>query len=327
MKSFILRSVVFLSVSFLALIAYGYFCEWFFLENKFLPQNSKRYWAMKLQNGNYDYAVLGSSRGEGAFDLNQLDSLTGLNGVNISANGSGYVDNYLVLTKFLQNGNRIKYLFLQTDIYSLDPEGSFSNAFHVYNFAPYYGDSIYKNAIDHYLSVEDQTMFHYLPLLRFYKYNKYFSPVQIVQRYKQSKGGLKRPDLNVKSDSVYTSITNVDSSRFLKNAGSKYLKVNSFDLRYFHKIIELTKQNNIKLVCFTVPDFHFQKKIYSNYIVVQNDFYSNISKLGILHILPPSDISKDIKCFHDPAHINEYGRFYFTKYFSESLNQSLQLIK
>jgi hypothetical protein len=316
MKFFILRSFIFLSICFLALAAYGLFCEWFFRNDTYLPQSSKRYWAMKLKNGDYDYAVLGSSRAEGAFDLNLLDSLIGLQGVNIAANGSGYVDNYLVLNKFLKNGNKIKYLFLQADIYSLDPEGSFSNAFHVYNFAPYYKDSVYKKAIDHYLSNEDQQMFHYISWLRFYKYNKYFSPLQVCQRYKQSKSSLKRPDLNVFADSSFRNDFIQDSSRFYKKPGSKQFKVDSFDLHYFYKIIQLTKENNISLICFTAPDFHYQKKIYSNYQILKSRFYGNINMLGIPHILPPSYLSNEINYFHDPGHINDYGRFYFTKYFS-----------
>jgi hypothetical protein len=111
-----------------------------------------------------------------------------------------------------------------------------------------------------------------------------------------------------------------DSSRFYKKPGSKFIQVDSFDLDYFYKIVNLARQKNIKLILFTSPDFYYQKIIYSNYQQIQNEFYTNIKSLSVPHIVPPVLFGKNIQYFHDLGHINEYGRYYFTKYFATSIN-------
>lgn len=156
--------------------------------------------------------------------------------------------------------------------------------------------------------------------MRFYKYNKYFSPLQVYQRYKQSKSALKRPDLNILADSILPANYSQDSSRFYKQPGSKKINVDSFDLHYFYKIVKLVRDRNIKLILFTAPDFFYQTTIYSNYRQVQNEFYTKIKSLEIPHIVPPPLFANNIQYFHDAGHINKYGRFFYTKYFAYSLD-------
>ena len=230
MKKFLLYIAAFFTVSALILFLYGKFCEMFFLEIKYFPIESRRAWAMKQHDGKYDYAVLGSSRAEGAFDMKLLDSIIQKNGINIGSNGSGFVDNFLVLSKFLENKNKINTLYLQVDNYCLDPERSFSNSFHVFNFLPFWKDTIYQQAISHYLTKKDKYLFNNFPWMRFYVYNKYFSPLEVSRRiYLSNRKGNKRIDQLLKSTTLKPTALK-DSSRFFFKKNSRKFIIDNFDI-------------------------------------------------------------------------------------------------
>ena len=319
MKKFLSYIAIFFAVAALLLFIYGQFCEKFFLERKYFPTESRRSWAMKQYKGQYDYAVLGSSRAEGAFDMKLLDSITQKNGINISSNGSGFVDNFLVLHKFLENKNTIKTLYLQVDNYSLDPEGNFSNAFHVFNFLPFWKDSIYQNAILHYLPKKDQILFKNFPWMRFYVYNKYFSPFEVSRRILMSRRKeKKRADQLLISTTIKPEKVG-DSSRFFFKNNTNRFRVNQFDVEYMEKIFSLAKENNIEIKCFTAPDFYAQKSRFSNYAETEKILLHILDKNKINYY--PSNFtdveSSDLIYFKDPEHLNRYGVRLHTTRFSQ----------
>lgn len=325
MKKFLTNISVFLLVNLIILTLYGLLADRFFTKEKYLPNSSKRYWVMKQQGHSFDYAVLGSSRAELAFDMLLLDSSINLNGINIGSNGSGYVDNYLVLNKFLENKNKITYLFLQTDIYSLDPT-SFSNAFHVYNFLPYWNDSIYKKAISHYLDATDNWLFSNLPLVRYYKYNKYYSPFQIIQRMSQTSTRFIRIDQKIKSANFKPENFNEVAVRKKFNSRKpKRLVIDSFDLSYLIRIFELANKHNIKVFCFSSPDFYTQTNKILNYDSVKVYLNNIITEKRIPYLTCPDSVRNNIFLFNDPLHLNDYGRLINTKSFALFFNQKRKI--
>lgn len=311
---------------FFLLSAYGFFCEWFFTKEKYFPDESKRAWSMKQQNTRFDYAVLGSSRAEGAFDMSLLDSLLQQKGINIGCNGSGFVDNYLVFSRFIQNHNSIKTLFLQVDVYSLDPEHNFSNSFHVYNFLPFWKEDIFKTAISHYLTRSDSLVFTYLPWMRFYVYNKYFSPFEVLRRVKNGQSvkiaKKDRPQYYFTTPKIFT-----DSSIFYKNSIPRGITIQSFDVDYLNKIIALAKEQGIKVVLFTAPDFIHQESVFTNYQRTKNELDSILSPYSLLHVKSEDSIRRNISLFKDPAHLNNYGRFLHTVSFAKNYWNACNLSK
>ena len=324
MKSFFRELFIYLSLIFLILSVYGFFCEWFFTKEKYFPDDSKRAWSMKQQNTNYDYAVLGSSRAEGAFDMSLLDSLIQQKGINIGCNGSGFVDNYLVFSRFIQNHNKIKTLFLQVDVYSLDPEHNFSNSFHVYNFLPFWNKDIFKTATTHYLSNSDSLVFTYLPWMRFYLYNKYFSPFEVLRRIKNARSVKSfkkdKPVLFNKAPD-----NRIDSNIFYKNTIAKEIVIQSFDVDYLKKIIALAKENGIKVVLFTAPDFFNQESVFLNYQSTKNALDSILNPYSLIHINAEDSLRRDISLFKDPAHLNRYGKFLHTLSFAKKYLNAAKL--
>lgn len=322
MKRFLKNIIGFGFLILIVLAGYGVFCDYFFQRIAYFPNDNKRMWVMKQTNLAFDYAVIGSSRANGAFDLQLLDSLTKLKGINIAADGSGYVDNYLMLYSFLENSNKIKYLFLQTDNYSFDPDKNFSSAFHVYNFLPFWSNPEFEKAISHYLDRTDRLLFTKLPFLRFYKYNKYFSPIQVISRLRKfSIEPSPLPDVHFS-----TSVPEPHKSgkNLFGNAKSKSFRINPFDQEYLIKIIELCRKNNIHVFCFRAPDFYFQEKVFINYRTTNEYLRSLLEKENVLYLEPDMSIRKDHLCFENPSHINNYGRFIYTTMFSRQVNMIFQ---
>ncbi|MEN9964799.1 MAG: hypothetical protein RL582_1894 [Bacteroidota bacterium] len=321
MRKFLRNITVFFLVSFAILFGYGQFCEWFFNLRNYLPDDSRRSWAMKQQNGQYDFAVLGSSRAEGAFDMKLLDSLSSQKGINIASNGSGFVDNYLVFQKFLENRNHINTLYLQVDNYSLDPEANFSNAFHVFNFLPFWKDSLYQQAISHYLSEKDRTIFQYSPWLRYYVYNKYFSPIEVSRRLWLSRKQAKRMDQKLKANPVLVA-SKPDSARFFHKAGSDRFSINPFDVMYMEKIVTLCKEKNIRIICFTAPDFSAQRLRFSNYDSTEQKLNQILIKnqVDLMSASFNSDQLNNLNLFKDPEHLNPHGVWLHTLAFAKQMN-------
>jgi len=277
---------------------------------------------MKQTNLTLDYAVIGSSRANGAFDLQLLDSLTNLKGINIAADGSGYVDNYLMLYRFLENKNKINYLFLQTDNYSFDPDKNFSSAFHVYNFLPFWSDPVFEKAISHYLDQTDRLLFNNLSFLRFYKYNKYFSPVQVISRFVKSHSSLTSvPDVHF-SESIPKNEQSVNN--LFGKSKSKSFRINPFDQEYLIKIIELCRKNSVHVICFRAPDFYFQENVFVNYRSTNEYLSALLAKENVLYLEPEETIRRDRLCYEDAGHLNNYGRFVYTSMFSRQINGKLQ---
>lgn len=304
----------------LLLAAYGLFCDFFFKKRKYFPSDNKRMWVLKQTKLSMDYAVLGSSRANGAFDMRRLDSLTMLKGINIAADGSGYVDNYLILYKFLQNNNKIKFLFFQTDNYSFDPERNFSSAFHIYNFLPFWNEPEFEKAITHYLDNTDRMMFTHLPSMRFYKYNRYFSPIQVLSRLRK-----KKIDPALMPDNHFSSPNseNPPPKNIYGIARSKSFKINSIDQEYLLRIIELCKRNRIQVICFRAPDFYFQEQVFTNYRSTNEYLRNLLTQKEVLYLEPDEKIRKDRSCFEDAGHLNNYGRFIYTSMFSKQIKEKL----
>ena len=192
-------------------IAYGSFCDTFFSQKQYLDLSEKKQWVLAQEGRSYDYAVLGSSRAYGAFDMNLLDSLTGLNGINLGANGSGFKDNYLVLSLFLKS-NQIKNLFLQVDMASLNSKISFSNEFHAFTFMPYWEEGEVREVLKEEIPLLDNPFTTFAPQWRYFFFNKYFSPKEVMRRillsksngnfFIQSKGGITGEDTAPKKGDI-----------------------------------------------------------------------------------------------------------------------------
>ncbi|SMP19850.1 hypothetical protein SAMN06265367_10339 [Algoriphagus winogradskyi] len=288
------------------MIGYGAFCDYFFTQKRYLDLAEKKQWVLAQDGGDYDYAVLGSSRAYGAFDMNMLDSLTGMSGINLASNGSGFKDNLLVLNLFLQN-NTIDKLFLQVDLGSLNSKESFSNEFHAFTFLPYWEDSIVQKVLRNDIPALDNRLTSLIPQWRYFYFNKYFSPKEV----------LRRAELSDSQTDLYTEVKGGMQSTSIKNQklNSEFQlypqphKVDSLDLSYLSEILSLSNSKNIQTTLFVAPRYQSDHKYLQS---VMQQFPYPI-------VFPLEFDESDQNLFQDQGHLNEYGRFFYSNEFYKKI--------
>lgn len=299
-----------ISAVFLVLFIYGYgsFCDYFFAKDRFLDLSEKKQWVLAQKGNSVDYAVLGSSRAYSAFDMVLLDSLTGKNGINLGSNGSGFKDNYLVLTHFLKS-NRIKELYLQVDMNSLNSKESFSNEFHAFTFMPYWEDEEVKTVLNEELPVLDNWVSDIFPEWRYFYFNKYFSPKEIARRYLKSSG--RQDPYSELKGGMRSSVRLEEVPKVEIGLRKAPEFIDQDDWNYLHAIIRLTEQKEIQVKLFTAPiylgDHGYLKKA--------------ISDLGHPQIYPDQSIEGNKSLFQDQGHLNSHGRYIYTRSFFEVIKE------
>lgn len=305
MNRFLLKSSLWLGLGIAFILGYGAFCDYFFQQRQYLDLAEKKQWALAQQGGSYDYAVLGSSRAFGAFDMNLLDSLTGLNGINLGANGSGFKDNYLVLSLFLKS-NQISKLFLQVDMASLNSKISFSNEFHAFTFMPFWEEEEVRNVLKEEIPLLNNSFTSLAPQWRYFYFNKYFSPKEVLRRvqlsktqsdsYNRSKGGIQGKEIVKKQGEIKT-------YQLPKTADPA-------DWKYLMKIKTKAESAGIEVIFFTLP----------RYRDPQEEVKTILSSLPNRKIFPNRFDVSDASFFQDQGHLNEKGRNHFTRIFSTDFN-------
>jgi len=287
------------------MLCYGAFCDYFFSQKRYLDLSEKKQWVLAQEGETYDYAVLGSSRAYGAFDMNLLDSLTGMNGINIASNGSGFKDNYLLLSLFLKS-NKIDKLFLQVDMASLNSKTSFSNEFHAFTFMPYWDEEVVREVLKEEIPFLKNSVSSIIPQWRFFYFNKYFSPKEVIRRvqlskiykdsYSQTKGGILGQETAPKKGEIKTY--------------SLPETVNSEDWSYLIKILTKAEDAGIKVIFFTAP----------RYLDHQEKLKTLLSSLPNRKIFPDDFNYSDQNLFQDQGHLSYGGRKIFSINFSASFN-------
>lgn len=288
------------------IVEYGAFCDFFFTQKKYLDLTEKKQWVLSLKGGKYDYAVLGSSRAFGAFDMNLLNSLTSWDGVNLGSNGSGFKDNYLVLNHFLKS-NRLEKLFLQVDMASLNSDLAFSNEFHAFTFFPYWDDQIVQEVLKEEIPILDNLFTEYIPQWRYFYFNKYFSPKEVIRKYQgsdqridiysKSKGGLEKNQ----SDNISTELKISE----LPNS------INQNDWKYLERTISIAQQEGVEVVLFTAPRYQDN----------QEGLKEILRDMSFLKIFPDDFPIKNRAYFKDQGHLSKIGKSHYTRYFFSNINE------
>ncbi|OOG69902.1 hypothetical protein [Algoriphagus sp. A40] len=304
MKDFLLKSFLWLGLGIAFILGYGTFCDYFFQQKQYLDLSEKKQWVLAQQGGSYDYAVLGSSRAYGAFDMNLLDSLTGWNGINLGSNGSGFKDNYLVLSLFLKS-NKVKRLFLQVDMGTLNSRSSFSNEFHAFTFMPYWVVPEVREVLMEEIPLLGNPISSMAPQWRYFYFNKYFSPKEVLRRlklsetkldpYTKSKGGISAGNAEKQGE--------IETYELPKTEDPE-------DWHYLIKIKTKAEAAGIQVVFFTSPR-------YSDH---QEELKRLLLSLPNTKIFPDEFDFSDPGLFQDQGHLSKEGREKFTIDFQTNLN-------
>jgi hypothetical protein len=292
------------------IFVYGVFCDYFFTKKQFLDIREKKQWVLAQEGGDWDYAVLGSSRAFGAFNMRMLDSLTRKRGINIASDGSGFKDNYLILSHFLKS-NAVDILLIQVDEASLNSKESFSNEFHAFRFLPYWQDEKVKRVLKSEIPAFDGLTTEIFPYWRYFYFNKYFSPKEVIKLWLNS-GNYNDSYKNTAGGKGYSLQSLVGDSLDL-NVRSPKKKIIQEDWNYLLRLILIAEHNKIRVLAFVAPTFS-----------INNEFLkTELNKLQIPVFFPDDVDAMDLTIFLDHGHLNTKGRNEFTPLFADFFNEEI----
>ena len=310
MKLFLIRSTIFLFLTFLVFQGLGYFLEAQFARD----YSNKLTWVRKAQSGNFDYAFLGSSRALNMVDINQIEERTGLSGINLGIGGSDYRVLYMILYTFVsKQNNSIDHLFLQIDPFSI------------------YKDSIYsKPKMDHYfyhlsddpeirscfLSQTKPTLYKYFPIGKFIEFNTVFNITHFVRSFRED-------DRFDRSGGSVLIEKHKPFSPKQYDGDFKNTNFSEEEYRYLGKILEFCRQNDIPVDLYTSPVYTFIE----NYGPRYPEYYPFLDQLqeeqGLIYYDFGSLFNNDAEYFADMVHLNASG----TNRFMEEVLKTFPLFR
>jgi len=272
--------------------------------------HTKHNWVLATKNTQFDYAALGSSRVLNVIDVPLIDSLAGKSGINIATSGSGYADNYVLLKRFYESGNKTKTLFLNVDEYCFDAQHHYSYPFADFEYMPFFYEpeinSAYSDCSSNYY------LWKYLPFSRYaefsdkYKLQNLYILRNSKSNYDYSKG------YEELSDSSYKEFKTTET----------LLNTNKLDLDYFFKVIALCKENNTTPILITTPEYYKLYPFQKNRAALYKKIYHLKDSLHLKYIHYDSlgDFS-NISYFKDYTHTNSIGANLYSERLASLISQ------
>lgn len=259
---------------------------------------TKIQWLYKMENQEFDYAVHGSSRAFTTVDIPKIDSARKLKGINISVDGSSIPDQFIMLKLFLENGNKIKRLYLQVDPFSSNTEDIFD--FAIPKFFPYIKDDRVFNHFKQFGA--EWYAYRYIPFYRYAKFNTLWGPHEVlIDKYR-----LLPTDFDKYGDYFYPEVGYKGPEKlrdFTWPLDGKYTWLN--------QIIDLCKSHNVKLILFTAPvadaiaDAKYEQNIAA--------FTAKMKARGVDYYNYGNLYGHDPKFFYNEIHITKAGAEDFTE--------------
>jgi len=252
-------------------------------------EKSSFYKQQFIRNGvaeiSFDYVILGSSTGLTTLDTKQIDSITGLKGLNISMDDSRLSAHYLMLKQFYAFGHRTHKMFLcvrPDDVSDLNPIINGND----YRFLPHARDENVRQYFSE-MKGKDKWIYQltaYVPLVGVSYFNSELFFPGILATLQPKRRNL----FDDKGNFSYP--VNKSASKLLEENKEKAQNVRIKN-PYFFKIAAFCKRNNITLIVYQSP-IHNLKLIYDN------DF----------PLINHSSLFDDAALFYDKIHVNKRGR-------------------
>lgn len=276
-----------------------------------LDVSLKPNWILSKKNQHFDFGVLGSSRVINLVDIQAIEQKNKNEGINLGVSGTGLAESYILLSKFLKNGNSIDTLFLEINPNLLNAKMSFSLPFHPYFYFQYIKEDeigeVYKDCVPdlkYYL-------WRFVPMASYFEYNNFFPLAAVIKSNKQV---------------ALNDFDKFDGSELMKGnefAGlikleEKKLGINDIDKKYLLKIIDLAKAKMIPLIAYTAPELKEIGKYEQGRKAVYYEIYKILEKEKIdYHNF--SSVVSDTLYFRDYLHLNENGIKTFSNIMADSL--------
>jgi hypothetical protein len=272
----------------------------------------KTQWIMQKKQQQYDYVVLGASHAYVGFDVGVADSMLQKKGINISLDGS-LIGTQSVLADlfFNRNQNKTPTLFfcidnpsaINTEVLADIADGRmmpYMKYHEVFNFYKPYGVKWYFD--------------RYVPMWKYAEYNYYWGPHIFANTW----ANYMKPDFDTVSGSRYDYGNYYDNSDTMTVSLDFQLKEAESGYKYFKKIIQVCRQNNITPVLFTLPLGRADTSAEAKQHLA--DFNAYCKKEGLDFYYLGDYLNYEFKYFGTKGHLNKKGAELATqKFISEYL--------
>ena len=295
------------------LVPAAHFLDQFF-SSRF--RSEKDFWVMNQKGGEFDFAVLGSSRVYNNVDINEMRRILGGTGINMGVAGTGYGGMQLILNRFYNNGNRIRTLLIQVDIFGFDSKSSYSNPFPVHMYLPFMGsDSDAERIIKEKSSPLDYFLWKQFPFVKYLEFNTEY--LKFLFRHIRPKFEV---ELTGNSGSQLLGEGYAATFRF-KNGKRKIVMDDYADLV---KIVTLARSHGTTVLMFTSPQFHELYGMISTYPAYSDVLGHVVSRYDIpILAIDDSALSRNRELFVDFTHTNSHGSKLFSRKLAEHLKKYL----
>jgi hypothetical protein len=291
----------------------------FYMLDRRISERSKRNlsrkpnWIFNHKKQDFDLAFIGSSRCYNHVDATLVGKLTSLKAINLGLSGSSYAENYLILKKFFDNGNKIAHLFLQTDIYNFDPKSSFNDPFHEYEYFPYADDPSIDSLIKENVAIEKYYSWK-IPFVRYAEYNHIYSFATLWNDFSSWKPSF---------DAAGAQLLSMDSIKIFNPKRTKYSVVDEKSLRYLELIISLCKKNDVKLTFFNAPEYYELCALQDGRteIIKKLKEIADSNDIEFLNF-EGTELTLRKGNFLNPRHLNKRGALLFSASLAEIINKS-----
>lgn len=274
MRSFFKSIIIQLGTFFLLAYVVSYISFWGLKKSSFYKPS---FLVNSVSESNFDYIVLGASTGLTTLNTKIVDSLSGLNGINLSMDDSNISSQYLMLKHFLAEGKKTKYCVISPALSWFDSDECFQGT-NDYRFLMYY-DRLYISEYYREVPSRDKTntlsFSEWLPSLGLFYYNTELFFPSIVSLVKPK----KKNRFDNKGNYSYP------SNGLNLVAKDKIDKKLIFDNSCLKKLEDLCVANEITVVYYFSPNrmnnvivSEFKRKIinHSGFIDEDEYFYDDI---------------------------------------------------
>lgn len=235
--------------------------------------------ALQKSGEQLDYIVLGSSTGLTTLNTQTIDSITGLQGVNLSMDDTSMPIHALMLEHFLAQGGKVSSCVLVFDAGQMNQQ-TLQQSGNAYRFLPF----IQEDYVADYYRASDNTLLsrsEWLPMIGVGYYNAelfypgLFSAIK-PQRHNRfdARGNYSYPNSGG------------------SNKEDTDLMTFRFDNPWYKKIKAVCAANNIELILYHPPKFKSEVK----------------SDTAVSNFINHSQLLQDTTFFYDELHVNSEGR-------------------
>jgi len=286
-------------------------------------------WVFSFKKQHFDFVFCGDSRAYNMVDISTVQNLTGKRGLNIGYSGAIFEEQYLIIRKFVENGNTINQLFLQTDLQSFDSSKRSRHRFTEYNYLPYLeSDTLTANVVRDNTPSINFFLWKNVPFIKYIEFNMKY-PISLLMKNfddcipefdKFGSDLLPRTSTNFTQSAEEFVPKNANPS-LIKPALNKSEYINAKTMDYFERIVQLCKNRRIDLILYTPPLYISLTKNEAH----KNDCINFIDEIASYNQLQYLEFLNDSIChnhsnFYDAAHTNAVGTMKFSERIAQFIN-------